>query len=144
MRLKRYIEMRGSDGGPWRRLPALPAFWVGLIYDDANLDACWEIVKDWTAAGAPEAARRRAEARLQGDDPRPAACSTSPRRCCALAEKGLVRRKRLDRNGRDETRYLRPLQEIVARGITPAEELLEKYHGPWNGSVEPIFDEYAY
>ena len=49
VRLKRYIEMRGSDGGPWRRLPALPAFWVGLIYDDANLDACWEIVKDWTA-----------------------------------------------------------------------------------------------
>ena len=57
---------------------------------------------------------------------------------------GLVRRKRLDHNGRDETRYLRPLQEIVARGITPAEELLEKYHGPWNGSVEPMFDEYAY
>src|SRR6187401_3738638 len=49
VRLKRYIEMRGSDGGPWRRLPALPAFWVGLIYDDANLDACWEMVKDWTA-----------------------------------------------------------------------------------------------
>ena len=49
VRLKRYIEMRGSDGGPWRRLPSLPAFWVGLIYDDANLDACWEIVKDWTA-----------------------------------------------------------------------------------------------
>ena len=62
----------------------------------------------------------------------------------ALAEQGLVRRKKLDHNGRDETRYLRPLQEIVARGITPAEELLEKYHGPWNGSVEPIFDEYAY
>src|SRR3569832_1287043 len=49
VRLKRYIEMRGSDGGPWRRLPSLPAFWVGLIYDDASLDACWEIVKDWSA-----------------------------------------------------------------------------------------------
>jgi glutamate--cysteine ligase len=61
-----------------------------------------------------------------------------------LAEKGLVRRKRLDQNGRDETRYLRPLQETVARGITPAEELLAKYHGPWNGSVEPVHDEYAY
>ena len=61
-----------------------------------------------------------------------------------LAEKGLARRKQLDRNGRDETRYLRPLQEIVARGITPAEELLEKFNGPWKGSVEPIFDEYAY
>src|SRR5205085_478848 len=61
-----------------------------------------------------------------------------------LSEQGLIRRNKLDPNGRNETRYLRPLQEIAARGITPAEELLEKYHGPWNGSVEPIFDEYAY
>ena len=66
------------------------------------------------------------------------------RQTLTLAEQGLVRRKRLDHNGRDETRYLRPLQEIAARGITPAEELLEKYNGPWKGSVEPIFDEYAY
>jgi glutamate--cysteine ligase len=56
----------------------------------------------------------------------------------------LARRKRLDRNGRDETRYLRPLEESIARGITPAEELLEKFHGEWNDSVEPIFNEYAY
>ena len=61
-----------------------------------------------------------------------------------LAEAGLVRSKRLDHNGRDETRYLRPLQESVARGVTPAEEMLAKYHGEWNGSVEPIFTEYAY
>jgi glutamate--cysteine ligase len=61
-----------------------------------------------------------------------------------LSEQGLIRRKRLDHNGRDETRYLRPLHELVERGITPAEELLEKYRGPWNGSVDPIFDEYSY
>jgi glutamate--cysteine ligase len=61
-----------------------------------------------------------------------------------LAVHGLQRRRYLDRNGRDETRYLRPLEESIARGITPAEELLEKFRGPWNGSVEPIFDEYAY
>jgi glutamate--cysteine ligase len=143
VRLKRYIEMRGSDGGPWRRLPALPAFWVGLIYDDANLDACWEIVKDWTAE---ERQKLRDEVPKLGFQ-----ASIRGRRLLdiaaellRLAEKGLVRRQRLDQNGRDETRYLRPLQEIVARGITPAEELLEKYRGPWKGSVEPIFDEYAY
>ena len=62
----------------------------------------------------------------------------------ALAEAGLKRRKRLDHEGRDESRYLGPLQEFVARGITPAEELLEKFHGPWGGSVEPVFSEYAY
>ena len=61
-----------------------------------------------------------------------------------LCAQGLRRRARLDRNGRDETRYLRPLEESVARGITPAEELLEKFHGEWNGTVDPIYDEYAY
>src|SRR5258707_2736089 len=143
VRLKRYIEMRGSDGGPWRRLPALPALWVGLIYDDANLDACWEIVKDWTAAERQK---------LRDDVPRLGFKATIrdrslleiSKQALTLAEQGLVRRKKLDQNGRDETRYLRPLQEIVARGITPAEELLEKYRGPWKGSVEPLFDEYAY
>jgi glutamate--cysteine ligase len=143
VRLKRYIEMRGSDGGPWRRLPSLPAFWVGLIYDEDNLSACWDIVKDWTA---------EERQKLRDDVPRLGFKATNrgrslldlARQTLGLSERGLVARKRLDRNGRDETRYLRPLFEIVERGITPAEELLEKFHGPWNGSVEPIFDEYSY
>ena len=64
--------------------------------------------------------------------------------CTALARGGLTRRNRKDREGLDETQYLAPLEESVERGITPAEELLEKFHGPWKGSVEPIFSEYAY
>jgi len=143
VRLKRYIEMRGSDGGPWRRLPSLPAFWVGLIYDDANLDACWEIVKDWTAAERQklrdDVPRLGFKAKIRNRTLLELAAET-----LQLAEQGLVRRKRFDRNGRDETRYLRVLQESVARGMTPAEELLEKFHGPWNGSIDPIFFEYAY
>jgi len=143
VRLKRYIEMRGSDGGPWRRLPALPALWVGLIYDDGNLDACWEMVKDWTAQERQklrdDVTRLGFQAAIRGRS-----LLEITKDVLAMAEKGLVRRKRLDHNGRDETRYLRPLQEIVARGITPAEELLAKYHGPWNGSVDPVYDEYAY
>src|ERR1700716_2249264 len=127
VRLKRYIEMRGSDGGPWRRLPSLPAFWVGLIYDDANLDACWEIVKDWTA---------KERQKLRDDVPRLGFKATIRGRTVLdlakqtldLADTGLKRRKRLDSEGRDETRYLVPLREFVARGITPAEELLAKYN----------------
>jgi glutamate--cysteine ligase len=143
VRLKRYIEMRGSDGGPWRRLPSLPAFWVGLIYDGANLDACWQIVKDWTAAERQklrdDVTRLGFKATIRGR-----MLLDLARETLGLAEQGLIRRKRLDRNGRDETRYLRPLQEIVESGMTPAEELLAKYRGPWNGSVDPVFDEYAY
>lgn len=143
VRLKRYIEMRGSDGGPWRRLPSLPAFWVGLIYDDANLDACWEIVKDWTAQ---ERQKLRDDVPRLGfqADIRGRKLIAIAREVLALAEAGLRRRKKLDANGRDETRYLRPLQEIVARGITPAEELLTKYHTNWKESVDPIYTEYAY
>jgi glutamate--cysteine ligase len=143
VRLKRYLEMRGADGGPWRRLPALPAYWVGLLYDDDALDAAWDLVKEWTA---------EERQKLRDDVPKLGLKATIRNRdvlylartTLHLAEQGLQRRRRLDRNGRDETRYLRPIQEVIARDITPAEELLEKFHGPWGGSVEPVYTEYAY
>ncbi len=143
VRLKRYLEMRGADGGPWRRLPALPAYWVGMLYDDVSLDAAWDLVKSWTAE---ERQRLRDEvpklgfaATIAGRNVLELATTTLD-----LAEKGLVRRRRLDAGGFDESRYLRSIQEYVARAITPAEELLEKFHGPWQRSVEPVFKEYAY
>ncbi len=143
VRLKRYLEMRGSDSGPWRWLPALPAYWVGLLYDDDSLAAAWELVKNWSAEERQklrdEVPRLAFAATIQGRSVLQLAKAT-----LAMSEQGLRRRARLDCNGRDETGYLRPLQEFVARGITPAEELLEKYHGPWGGSVEPIYTEYAY
>ena len=144
MRLKRYLEMRGADGGPWRRLPSLPAFWVGLLYDDAALDACWEIVKDWTAEERQKLRDDVPTLGFKADDPRPQRARRWRRRPCGSPSRACVRRKRLDRNGRDETRYLRPLEEIVARGITPAEELLEKFHGAVERLGRADFDEYAY
>jgi glutamate--cysteine ligase len=143
VRLKRYLEMRGADGGPWRRLPALPAYWVGILYDDDALDAAWQLVKSWTA---------EQRQKLRDDVPKLGFSATIAgqsvlqlaKTTLMLAEKGLARRRRLDPGGHDESRYLRPIQEFVARGITPAEELLEKFHGPWDRSVEPVFKEYAY
>src|SRR6476661_554020 len=143
VRLIRYLEMRGADGGPWRRLPSLTAYWVGLLYDDEALDACWDMVKSWTA---------EERQKLRDDVPKLGFKAeignrnvfTLAQETLRLCSRVLARRKRLDRNGRDETRYLRPLEESIARGITPAEELLEKFHGEWNDSVEPIFNEYAY
>jgi glutamate--cysteine ligase len=143
VRLKRYLEMRGADGGPWRRLPSLTAFWVGIFYDDDVLDACWDMVKDWTAEERQklrdDVPKLGFNAEIRGRN-----MLTLAQETLRLSARGLTRRKRLDRNRRDETRYLRPLEESIARGLTPAEELLEKFHGPWKGSVEPIFDEYAY
>src|SRR5262249_24451520 len=124
VRLKRYLEMRGSDGGPWRRLPALPAFWVGLLYDDDCLGAGWDLVKDWSA---------EERQKLRDDVPGRGFQATIlgrtlldiAKECLTIAQDGLKRRKRLDCDGRDETRHLEPLGDIVTRGRTPAEELLD-------------------
>ena len=143
VRLKRYLEMRGADGGPWRRLPSLTAYWVGLLYDDDALNSCWDMVKSWTAEERQKLRDDVPKLGLKAEI-RNRNVFTLAQETLRLCSGGLARRKRLDRNGRDETRYLRPLEESIARGITPAEELLEKFHGEWNDSVEPIFEEYAY
>jgi glutamate--cysteine ligase len=143
VRLKRYLEMRGSDSGPQRRLPALPAYWVGILYDDICLDAAWDLVKDWTAEERQklrdDVPKLGFNAEIRGITVRELAAQT-----LELARAGLARRSRKGREGNDETQYLAPLDESVERGITPAEELLKKFHGPWKGSVELIFSEYAY
>jgi glutamate--cysteine ligase len=143
VRLKRYLEMRGADSGPWARLTALPAFWVGILYDQVSLDAAWDMVKGWNAQERQklrdEVPTQALNATIRGRTVRDLA-----KECLALSEAGLKRRAFRDSDQRDETRYLDPLHEIVARGTTPAEELLVKYREPWGGSVEPVFEEYAY
>jgi glutamate--cysteine ligase len=143
VRLKRYLEMRGADGGPWRRLPALPAYWVGLLYDDDSLDAAWDLVKSWTAEQRQklrdEVPKLGFGATIAGHNALQLAKTT-----LALARQGLARRRQLDAGGNDETRYLSSIEDYVARGVTPAEELLQKFHGDWRQSVEPVFKEYAY
>src|SRR5580704_16593835 len=143
VRLKRYLEMRGADSGPLANLLALPAYWVGLLYDDDALDAAWDLVKNWSA---DERQKLRDEVPRLGFKPTVQGRSVLQlaKATLAMSEQGLRRRRRLDGKGHDETRYLRPVQEFVARGITPAEELLEKYYGSWGRSVDPIFTEYAW
>src|SRR4029453_9930393 len=104
VRLKRYLEMRGSDAGPWRRLPALPAFWAGILYDDASLDAAWDLVKDWSAEERQEL-RDAVPRRGLAATIRSRAMLDLAKDCLALAHAGLRQRKRLDSEGRDETRY---------------------------------------
>jgi glutamate--cysteine ligase len=142
-RVKRYIEVRGADAGPRRMLAALAALWVGLLYDETALDAAWDLAKDWRAderqALRDAAPRLGLRAEIRGRSVRAVA-----RAVLAVARQGLARRARLDIGGRDESRYLDVLDDIVARGVTPAEELIAKFNGPWGGSVEPAFAEYAY
>jgi glutamate--cysteine ligase len=143
VRLKRYLEMRGADGVPWDRLPSLSAFWVGMLYDDTSLDTAWDIVKHWNAqerqALRDDVPRLGFKARI-----RDRYLFEIAKECLTLSYSGLRRRGRLDQFGRDETRYLESLQRTIDAGRTPAEEMLEKFHGPWKGSVEPAYEEYAF
>ena len=143
VRLKKYLEMRGADAGPWGRLCALPAFWVGLLYDDAALDAAWDLVKDFSNAerhalrdGVP---RHGLKLPFRGASVRELAIEA-----LKISAAGLRRRAARNAAGDDESRFLEPLLEIAESGITPAERKLELFHGRWGGSVDPVFVEYAY
>ena len=143
VRLKRFLEMRGADSGPWQRLCALPALWVGLLYDAQALDAAWDLCKDWTIAEREQ---------LRADVPRAALRAQVRKRSVqdlakdvlAIARAGLKRRAILDAKGRDESRFLDILQGIADSGRCPAEDKLALFHGRWEGSVDPIFTEFAY
>jgi glutamate--cysteine ligase len=132
--------MRGADVGPPERISALSAFWVGILYDQASLDGAWDLVKGWTNE---ERERLRADVPRLGLD---AAVAGRPvrdvaRDALAFSRAGLSKRAMLNGAGRDETHFLDPLDEIVASGQTPAEDLLDSYRGPWDGSVDPAFEE---
>ncbi|MBL4692930.1 MAG: glutamate--cysteine ligase [Magnetovibrio sp.] len=143
VRLKKFLEMRGADGGPWNRLCALPALWVGLLYDPNALDAAWELVKDWT---------QEEHAHLRMNVPTHAL--NTPFRTHTvgdlaldvldIAHDGLIKRAQPSPTNPDESHFLKPLFQIAQSGRTPAEDLLLAYEKQWQNSVDPIFKEYAY
>ncbi|WP_136649206.1 glutamate--cysteine ligase [Paracoccus aeridis] len=144
-RVKKYIEMRGADGGPWRRLCALPALWVGLLYDQGALDAAWDLVKGWdheTREGLRRAAAREGLAGHANG----VRLDELSRQVLDIAEAGLKARARPGAGGliADETHFLNALRESVDSGTTPADELLGKYHGEWQGDLSNIYREYSY
>ncbi len=144
VRLKSFLEMRGADGGPWDTICALPAFWVGLLYDQTALDAAYDLVKGWTI---------EAQQTLRDDVPRLALDAKSPgggtlrelaREVLAIADAGLKSRARLNAIGESEQGFLDPLREIVASGKVPAQRLLDKYHGEWGGDLSRVYEEVSF
>jgi len=144
-RIKKFIEMRGADGGPWRRLCALPAFWVGLLYDQTALDAAWDLVKGWDAETRDElrvaASVDGLQAKVNGIDMHDLA-----REAVAISEIGLKARARPGAGGMvpDETHFLNALKESIETGHVPADELLDHYNGDWNGDLTRIYSGFSY
>ncbi len=141
VRMKSFLEMRGADGGPWNRICALPALWVGLLYHDAALDAAWDLVKHWSME--EREALRDAVPRLALDAPIPGGgrLRDLAREALAIARGGLVARGRRGADGDSEAGFIEPLEEIVASGKVPAQRLLDKFHGAWDGDINRVYEE---
>jgi glutamate--cysteine ligase len=143
VRLKTYLEMRGADSGPWSRLCALPAFWAGIFYCDAALEAAWSLVKAWTAEDR-ESLRRAVPVLGLRAPVRGVKAQDIAQAALAIARQGLKSRARSDNSGEDETHFLAELDDIAASGVTPAERLLERYKTEWGGDVRHVFEACAY
>ena len=144
VRLKSFLEMRGADGGPWNRICALPALWVGLLYDQTALDAAWDVVKNWSIEG---------QQKLRDDVPRLALNATAPdgrslrdvaAEVLEIATAGLTARNEVNSMGDTEAGFLQPLREIVAEGKVPAERLLDRYNGVWGQDMSHIYAEKSF
>lgn len=144
VRLKRFLEMRGSDSGPWSLLCAFSAFWTGLLYDQNALDAAWDLVKDWTE-GEREALRQSVRTLgLRAPVPGGQSLQEFGKQVLNISRSGLRSRAKLSVSGDDETGFLQDLDRILESGTTPAEALLEKYYGAWNQDLRQIFQDQAY
>jgi glutamate--cysteine ligase len=142
-RLKRFLEMRGADGGTWRRICGLPALWVGILYDQTALGAAWELVKDWTRE--ERETMRASVPVLAFDTPfRGRKVRDLARDMLAISQTGLRARAREDAIGTTEEGFLQPLVDIVERGYTRAEELLRRWNGEWNHDFARLFTEYNF
>jgi glutamate--cysteine ligase len=143
VRMKRFLEMRGADGGPWRRICALPAFWVGLLYDQAALDAADELTRDWTFEQVLA---------LRNSVPTQALDATIGGRTLfdiagevvEISRKGLVSRARKNASDQDESVFLAPLEEILAKKSTLADDMLALWDGRWKHDIEHVFEDYKY
>jgi glutamate--cysteine ligase len=143
VRMKRFLEMRGADGGRWRRICALPAFWTGLLYDPTSLDAAWDLVKDWSAE--ERQALRNAVPRSALKTPfRTTSVLEIARAALEISKAGLARRARTNARGEDEGIFLEPVEAILRNGTTPAEEILMRYERDWDRQTAPLYREYAF
>ncbi|KAB2911220.1 MAG: glutamate--cysteine ligase [Hyphomicrobiaceae bacterium] len=143
VRMKRFLEMRGADGGRWRRICAVPALWAGLLYDQTALDAAYDLVKNWSA-----------EERQALRDAVPKSALHTPlrrgkvldvaREALAIAKAGHRRRALRNTKGEDESLFLEPIEAILQQGCTPAEEMLARYESEWGRRTDPLFTEYAF
>ena len=144
VRMKSFLEMRGADGGPWNRICALPALWVGLLYDDTALDAAWDLVRDWTMAEREDLRNAVPKLGLAAPIPGGRTLGDLAPEVIEIAGRGLAARAKLNSMGEHEGGFIDPLREVAATRKAPAQRLLDRYHGEWRGDISRIYDEMSF
>ncbi|HEX6605137.1 MAG TPA: glutamate--cysteine ligase [Sphingomicrobium sp.] len=144
VRLKSFLEMRGADGGRWGRICALPALWVGLLYDGEALDEAWALVEHWTIDERERLRHEVPRLALEARTPDGHSMREFAGRVLDVAAGGLTRRARPNSAGDNEGGFLDPLRDVVATGMTPADRLLAKYATEWDGDVSRIYEEFSF
>jgi len=144
VRLKSFLEMRGADGGRWGRICALPAFWVGLLYDDQALDEAWDLVKSWTICEREALRHEVPRLALDAITPDGETIREFAAKALDISAAGLTRRARLNSAGDNEGGFLDPLREVITIGMTPADRLLHKYEHEWGGDLSRIYEEFSF
>ncbi|MEM9330153.1 MAG: glutamate--cysteine ligase [Pseudomonadota bacterium] len=143
VRLKRFLEMRGADGGPWQRICALPAFWVGILYDEASLEAAETLTANWTSEMVGTLRDSVPKMGLRAEIENKPLLHFA-KEILEISRSGLAARNHLNADGLDETAFLAPLEDVIGSAKTPAEVMLAKYNGEWQGDVLKIFEEYSF
>ena len=145
VRLKSFLEMRGADGGRWSRICALPALWVGLLYDQRALDAAWDLVKHWSIEEREKLRHEVPKLALDAVTPDGESMRDFAGRVLDIAADGLTRARRKPYSaGDNEGGFLDPLRDVVASGMTPADRLLDRYNGDWDGDLSRIYEEFSF
>ena len=143
VRLKQYLEMRGADSGSWANICALPAYWVGLLYCDDALAEAEDLVRDIGAddvmAARLSVAKDGLRGKLGSHD-----VATLAKKTIDIASKGLRNRGIFDDGGDDESGFLQPLRKVIATQKTPAEVMLDLYHGDWAEDIDQVFTSNQY
>jgi len=131
-RVKKYIEMRGADCGDQAHIVALPAFWVGLMYDQTALDAAWDLVKGLDTETREGLRVAASVAGLQGEAGGVKIADLA-QAAVGLSHAGLAAR------GMGEERHLAPLVTSLKAGKVQADRWLDLYHGEWGGDLAAIY-----
>ena len=144
VRLKQYLEMRGADGGPWNIICALPALWVGLLYDSQSQSDALSLAKPLMDANILEEGRVSAATFALNGKIGNVSIDKLASDMLDISRNGLKRRNKIDARGLDESQFLDPLFYILDNKQTGAEKLLQKYNGSWNKNIDKIFIENSF